>query len=344
MPSDSPSRSRRSLLRSGAVLLGASLAGCRSFSPGETDDRPTTEPPTSTPTSAPTPEPTPTRRPASTSGAWLDVSLEATDARDVALGVRLDDGWLEPYERTLVDRILRADQHTARFIRDPLAETVYLERDGVHYGITRSAEEREDVSVHRFEIEQVSPCRNPSGTTTGADPLALSALTPLDRRAFLRGNRESFASDGNNYCEQATGYAHYPDDAVSESVLIDPEPTFVRYDDDIYRVRFDGHTVWTQTRYRFVADPLGDLSTFTEIVVSRVVWNLDEATLPERQRSYLETLRRVDAFERTGTVPEVAREFHRRVRKHAYDAPDERDYYLALNDQFFRYRYSLAVA
>lgn len=333
---------RRTVL-AGVVAVLAGCAGARdggrgtnsTLSPAPID---TTE---ETPTATSTGYDTPDEHATPEYYRSLEFLVNDRDVEAVGRGVLRGEEHLRPFEREIVDAATSDGETTfTTYSFDPLHERVYVERDG-YYRLDRSVESRRAVRVHRFSLDAVTTCGDP--TPTDHETVAYEELSEADRRAFAHGH-ERHLDDGR--CFGASYFYHYESDAdVESSVLVDGTRTHVRYRGDVYVVEFSRTHSAEEITYGFEATSQGEsLSEYAEAVASDVSWIVDPDSLSSDERAFLARLVENRSYRKENPIPPFVDAVAAAIREHAYGHGRSDEYYVRHEGTYYGVEISEAVS
>lgn len=165
----------------------------------------------------------------------------------------------------------------------PVRDGDRLEHGGSYYRLSREQVATEDVEAHVFGAEYDRDEDPPSGATVvpfedlpAADRSALDELLSGPERKGKEA--QAFSIGGHPVV--------YPDDTAADSVLLESDSTWVRYDGAAVEVRVEGTEQVARTTYRYTAEELApDREAYLASVRETLVVELDD--VPEAQREVL---------------------------------------------------------
>lgn len=265
--------------------------------------------------------------------------MSETTAETVANGVLRGTKFLEAFERGLINETVDAGTASFESINyAPLRDRIYVQRAGAYFRIVRSVAGRASVSAHAFQIDAISTCPNETPTVS-EEPVAFDELPATDRRVFLVGIRDDYEND------TCFGFSdrlvQYSSKTERESVFINESPTLVRYENDTYRVRYEGTEERTKKTFEFTAEELGaTFEAYASGVVPEVVWHVTPSELPQSQREFFEELRQRSYYEKENPIPDGVFDFLRRVEDHAYSLEEFGPYFVEHDDTYYRFTYT----
>lgn len=195
------------------------------------------------------------------------------------------DDWREIVSTT----VQQGEARYATVRAAPIRDGNRIEYQGRYYRFSREVAATGTVDVHVFGAEYDADREPPSGATV----VAFEDLPEADRAALWE-----LLPDLDRRFDEVQGFSVggypivYPDEAEADSVLIDEESTWVRYDGAAIEVRVDGPERAEQVTYRFAAEELGaDRESYIEYVRETFVVELTD--VPEEERAVLD--RAIDA-------------------------------------------------
>lgn len=340
-PERSPSTNRRGFLITTAGTTLATLTGCLSQSPGNTTQRPTGTTTTNT-TPRPTESPqTPDEISETTHYRQVEAFVHETTPQEIAEGVLRGEKHLDQFEKVLLERTIAEGTSTFTATTfEPLAERIYVERDGSYYSITRTITDERSVTAHGFIIDSISTCSNTTPPATDGR-VAIDELSSTDQRTFVLGLRDHLDDDS---CFGGTRTYYYPPNAEANSVFIDNARTLVEYGGDTYVVEHRGTKQATLTTFKYNATLLGKTKAeYAAKVVQDVVWHVDPEVLPDAELTFFEQLIEDGHYEKENPIPEHVDDFLYRIPDNAY-AHVENQYFLEYDGMYYRLRYTIVMS
>ena len=335
----SPNISRRKALQYGFILsssgLLSSLSGCLSDAPDDASTKESSTTTDQTQQKSATPETT-AEKTTSSHYRSVEVSLTEVSAESVAEGVLRSPQSMRAFERDLVQQAISAGTVTfAHTVFEPLSDRFYVTHSGKYYELTRSVINEQSVTGQRFSFDAISTC---DGTTQDIteDPISFETLPDADKQTFELGHVRHL---DEKLCFGGGTKVYYPPADKDSSLFINESPTFVRYDDETYVVRYEGAMQLTLTTFRFTANVLGNTnSEYTAAVVPNIVWQITPTELPTSERKFFFDLLDDGYYYTENPVPAHVDSFIQRISKNAPLEINRGSFYLEYEGTYYRLR------
>ena len=165
----------------------------------------------------------------------------------------------------------------------PLRDGDRVEYDGGYYRLSRRAVERSEVEAHVLAAEYDRERDPPSSTTV----VPFEDLPDVDRSAL-----GELLSDPERRLKEAQAFSMsghpvvYPDESEADSVLLEEDSIWIRYDGAAVEVRVEGTEQVERTTYRYTTEELAsDREAYLAYVREAFVVELGD--VPETQREVL---------------------------------------------------------